>query len=196
MLQLLIAGLSSHPKGQSISPSQIQLGSAQILGPSSAPHGMSLPEHVVSMAGCWKRININTKPENEHRIAWRISAYWTQKELREEVWLKSFDLYHSLSGTLPTHLSKGASILVSMLSTYGWGYYDNQSKANEHLMNRYSDSYSNSVVSHGHILQDAGSSEKSLHSLIPSQTQSLLIQSPEVLHLNSVSVQLAVGKIG
>ena len=42
----------------------------------------------------------------------------------------------------------------------------------------------NSVSVYEHILQDAGSSEKSSHSLIPSQTQSLLMQSPEVWHMN------------
>lgn len=41
-----------------------------------------------------------------------------------------------------------------------------------------------------HVLQDAGSSEKSSQLPIPSQTQSLLMQLLEVLHMNWVSVQV------
>ena len=50
MVQLLIAGLSSHPSGQSVLLSQIISGSAQILGPPSAPHRISPSWQVVSVS--------------------------------------------------------------------------------------------------------------------------------------------------
>lgn len=103
LLQLLIAGLSSHPRGQSMSPSQIHSGSAQILGPPSAPHGILPSEQFVSVSLHWKRMSTPCQETVHNESNSKNIGAQCRQGIREEMWLNTFNLYHSLCDVLSIH---------------------------------------------------------------------------------------------